>query len=405
LPASSSGGSALGSADALREGSMAFGTGSKAQYGFMQDRTPVWIANIRSIPDQVLPPILTFGVESSRGDDESGGRPIIGPKIAGNARTSSVPGWLGHCLYVAREPHNPAEVDDLGVVRMYHRLWLTTHVDPRDPGATPIVAKHRGEPLGMPPFLEDPPEPDKAWSVCSLRVFYRLLRDQMALIEARDRARYPDAPALRTGGEAEDDQDEVVEAASTTDTGGPASIPTPSRIVRRSRRPGAGAPSVAQLAAAEQAVEETPAAPAAAAAPAPAPTPPPPAAAEPATTSPATEAPAAPASTASAPAATPAAPQATSEEPARAHVGPIRRIRRAPVSPIVEQLQATLALAQVHQSAEGPSAAAPAPAPPPAAPVATPPAPSVSPTPVSSAAPPPVAGPINRIRRVPRPPA
>jgi hypothetical protein len=236
LPSGSSGGSALGSADAVREqGGAVFGTGSKAQVGFMQDRVPVWLSNIRAIPDQVLPPIVTFGIERSKGDDESGGIPIYGPKIAGNARTSQVPGWLGNCLITAKEPHNPPETDDLGNIKLYHRLWLVNHIDPRDASGTPMVAKHRGEPLGMPDYLEDSGKPEEAWQRCSLRVFYKLLRDQAEAIEARDRARFANAPAL--AGDS-DDGEEILEITAASEQG-PAPAPT-GRVVKR--RVGRAAP-------------------------------------------------------------------------------------------------------------------------------------------------------------------
>jgi hypothetical protein len=240
LPSGSTGGSALGSADALRESAFTFGTGSKAQVGFMQNRTPEWIANIRAIPDQVLPATMTFGVEQSKGDDESGGMPVLGPKIQGNARTSSVPGWLGNCLYAAKEPHNPPEIDDHGNVRLYHRLWLTTHVDPRDARAIPIMAKHRGEPLGMPPFLEDDGQPAHAWQRCSLRVFYGLLRQQAEAIEAKDAAKYPDAPGLIAEAAADDVLDVSTAGAGATDMPGSAT----GQVQRGRRR--AGAPGAVQ---------------------------------------------------------------------------------------------------------------------------------------------------------------
>lgn len=234
---------ALGSADALREGSFVAGTGSVAQYGFMQDRVPVWLSNIRALPDQVLPPTVTFGVERSKGTDESGGIPIYGPKIAGNARTAWVPGWLGNCLYVAKEPHNPPEHDDHGNIKTYHRLWLVNHPSPTEP-EVPIVAKHRGEPLGMPDYLEDSGKPEEAWSVCSLRVFYQLLRDQAVAIEARDKARYRDAPALAGSPE---EPEEVLEVTAAADgTGQALALTGSTRIKRRTRvhqaaAPGAGA--------------------------------------------------------------------------------------------------------------------------------------------------------------------
>jgi hypothetical protein len=203
-------GQVLSSADALSEGQFKFGTSSISQFGFQQNRNPSWIANIRAIPDQKVPAIATFLVEQSKGDDESGGQPMFGPKIAGNARTSTVPQWLGNCLYAAKEP-SPAAGNELR-----YRLWFTTHVDPRDARAIPYVAKHRGEPLGMPPegYLEDSGQADQAWDRCSMKVFFQLLDDQQAKLEARDKAKYPDAPGI--GGFADDLEDEVIGTAAVT---------------------------------------------------------------------------------------------------------------------------------------------------------------------------------------------
>lgn len=195
LPAGKEGGSLLQAADALREGTFVAGGGSPAQVGFMQNRSHQWIANIRSIPDQVMPATCTFAVEAAKGDDDSGGIDIFGPQIAGNKRTSKVPRWLGNCLHANREP------DAAGNMR--HRLWLTSHIDPRDPRKTPYLAKHRGLPLGMPDFLEDPWDDDKAkrdaqaWSVCSLGVFYRKLIAQLKEVEALQATKYANAPGLQ----------------------------------------------------------------------------------------------------------------------------------------------------------------------------------------------------------------
>lgn len=407
--------SPLVGADAFREGSVTFGTSTRSQFGFMQDRTPVWIANIRSIPEQVLPPILTFGVELSKGDDESGGMPIFGPKISGNARTSSVPGWLGNCLYVAKEPHNPPELDEHGMVQMYHRLWLTNHVDSRDQRAIPIVAKHRGEPFGMPPYLEDPSDPAKAWSVCSLRVFYGLLRAQRELIEARDRAKYPDAPGIAHEHDAEDQEDVITTSVVESGTAGSGAAgglaPAPGRVLRRSRRPGAGAmPTRAEVAQVEESeaagigtgiIDEVTEA----------------VTTVPATPAPSTETPAAAGTASGGPegagATSPAVSStvtsppvasapATTQTATAAPSAVSRRIRRpgaagaAPAQPpvpmpIAEQLQASLA-AQQPVAADRP--------------VASPPVAVAPPAPMASSAAPAMAaapGPINRIRRIPRP--
>lgn len=204
LPAGGGGGSLLGAADALRSGQFVFGSSSVGQYGFLQNRTYGWLANIRSIPDQVLPAIATFMVEESKGTDESGGERLLGPKIAGNARTAAMGGWLGNLTHASKEPAS----SDLNAP-MVHRLWLTNHIDPRDPRRIPYIAKHRGTPLGMPEFLEDVPGA-QPWSRCSMAVFFMLLRRQLELLEAESVSQHPNTPGMWTGEAADGSQDEVV---------------------------------------------------------------------------------------------------------------------------------------------------------------------------------------------------
>lgn len=239
LPAGREGGSPLGSADALRSGRFSFGTGSKAQVGFMQNRSYQWLVNIRQIPDQVVPAIATFGVEQSKVDDESGGEMVLGPKISGNARTSAVPGWVGNCTHASKEP------DEHG--RMRHRLWLTNHIDPRRPDRIPYLAKHRGTPLGMPDYLEDPWDDDPlkrqdlAWTGCSLKVFFKLLEKQLTEVMRRDAEKYPDAPALQKDQAEPEDELIPVAAGAVTSTNAPIPITGGAKIGRRpggARRPG-----------------------------------------------------------------------------------------------------------------------------------------------------------------------
>lgn len=209
------GGGALISADALTSGAITFGTGSKAQVGFMQNRAYGWLMNIGKIPDQKTPPICIFGVEQSKTDDETGGLVVLGPRIAGQARTGAVPGWVGNCVHAVLEP------DVKGNMR--HRLYLRTHVDPKDPRKIPYLAKHRGVPRGIPEFLEDPWEetPEKraevAWSVCSLNYLFKLIDGQVKTEIDRLMLKYPDAPALQPAGgaaSAASADDDVVEIRS-----------------------------------------------------------------------------------------------------------------------------------------------------------------------------------------------
>jgi hypothetical protein len=223
------GGGALISADALTSGTITFGTGSKAQVGFMQNRAYGWLMNIGKIPDQKTPPICIFGVEQSKTDDETGGLVVLGPRIAGQARTGAVPGWVGNCVHAVLEP------DVKGNMR--HRVYLRTHVDPKDPRKIPYLAKHRGVPRGIPEYLEDPWDDDPgkraevAWSVCSLNYLFRLIDGQVKSEIDRLMAKYPDAPALKpldAGGD--DDVVEIshggVQGPVIASTGATVSTPT-----------------------------------------------------------------------------------------------------------------------------------------------------------------------------------
>ena len=196
-------GEALRSPAALSEGRFTFGLNAKTHYGFLQQRSRGWIRNIRTIPDQVERAIVTCGVEMGKGDDESGGIPIYGPKIAGNARTSSVPGWAGNCLHVTKET--------LADGSAKHRIWLVNHTDPRDPRAIPYLAKHRGEPQDMPQYLEDAPGAPP-FSQCSMKEFYRLEKEQLAKVLERDQAKFGNAPGLL----ATEDAEEVLETTSAS---------------------------------------------------------------------------------------------------------------------------------------------------------------------------------------------
>lgn len=227
LPTTSSGGSVLGAAEAVRSGSMNFSAGSDRHVGFIQNRTYAWIGNVRAIAGHTLPPVMTFGVEQGKAQDESGGVPCLGPKIAGNARTAWVPGWLGNMLHASREPNKDGN--------MVYRLWLVNHLDPRDPRQIPYQAKQRGEPWGIPDFLEDPYDEDKekrdamAWTVCSLKNFYQLQQRQMVQILARDAQKFPGAPALQ----AKQDEDTEVEVGVVTP--GSTAQPVANQIRQRGR--------------------------------------------------------------------------------------------------------------------------------------------------------------------------
>jgi len=202
LPSGSGGGSLLGAADALVSGQFKFGSSSVSQYGFVQNRTYGWLSNIKKIPDQVLPAIMTFHVEQSKGDESTGGDMLYGPKIAGNARTGAMGGWLGNLVHTTIEPF---AVDD---PRLVYRLWMRNHIDPRDPRKIPYIAKQRGLPT-MPDYLEDKPG-EPAWTGFSLKVFFKLMREQLAAAEKDAAERYPQAPGMWAGDALAGEADEAV---------------------------------------------------------------------------------------------------------------------------------------------------------------------------------------------------
>lgn len=350
LPVTSSGGRLLGSADALKSGSMTFGSGSEAQVGFMQNRVYGWLMNIRKIPDQAVPTVCTFGLEESKADDESGGVKVLGMRLAGKARTSASAGWVGHLLYAA---HEPKSMDPADANKMVFRLWLTNHYDPRDMRKLTILAKHRGSPIGMPDCLEDPWDPDpavrakNAWTQCSLKTFYNLLEKQLVVIETDLRKKYPNAPGY-VDEQADEDGDDVigtlasktVSAAQLFGTGAVNPVTGAQPVARAaSGRVRRAAPAV-MAASASGTPAPAPVPPGAVVAaqlsgPAAVPVPvdvPTPAASEPVASSPAVPAAATPPAAAEPPAPTITTPAATVANPAAPAPARIRRIPRPPVS-------------------------------------------------------------------------
>jgi len=254
LPSGSGGGSLLGAADALVSGQFKFGSSSVSQYGFVQNRTYGWLSHIKKIPDQVLPAIMTFHVEQSKGDESTGGDMLYGPKIAGNARTGAMGGWLGNLIHTTIEPFAP---DD---PRLVYRMWLRNHIDPRDPRKIPYIAKQRGLPT-MPDYLEDKPG-EPAWTGFSLKVFFTLMREQLAAAEKAAAEQYPQAPGMWAGDVVAGDADEAVSqqtlgggggvgasSAPRAATGGGGGVSLPvgasSGRVRRAGGPVAGSPAPA----------------------------------------------------------------------------------------------------------------------------------------------------------------
>jgi hypothetical protein len=213
--------SAMALTTELPEARFVYGTNDKTHYGFLQERTRQWIANIRAIPYQRERAIVTFGVEVGKGSEDTAGLNIYGPKISGNARTALVPGWVGNCFHLTNTNGR-------------FRMWLTNHVDEQDPRGFLYLAKHRGEP-GLPAYLEDDPG-EAPFTKCSLRYFAQLERAQLFSIKDTDRVL---TGALKT------DFTELVVVKSEVTAAVAAGSTTPERARRRgvsSPTPGAPTP-------------------------------------------------------------------------------------------------------------------------------------------------------------------
>lgn len=162
----------------------AFGANTQQHYGFAQNRIRQWIKNSRTIPGQVLPAIFTF--LELRATDDAKNVAIFGPKIAGNAKTSDVPSWLGNCL------HTSKELDQKG--RPEHRLWLVNHTDAGS--IVPHLAKTRAEPGTLPPYLADGPD-EAPFTRFSLGYFFDQLESALHLGSEQDVKDFPDAPLFQ----------------------------------------------------------------------------------------------------------------------------------------------------------------------------------------------------------------
>jgi hypothetical protein len=190
-------------AGVIVSGSMVFGSNVIAHYGFAQLRVASWLANMRRIPRQTVPAIATF--LEQRGSDDAK-LPVFGPKIAGTARTSDVPAWVGNCLGLEQY----ARPDG----RMKFRMWTRTHSSVNE-GGIPHLAKHRGEPGDLPAYLEDKDE-EPPFTRCSLKYFFVRLDQALARSLKAATERYPNAPALVPF---TDDEDEEVVSQGTVSVG------------------------------------------------------------------------------------------------------------------------------------------------------------------------------------------
>lgn len=183
------------------DGDDTFGGNNRSHYGFAQIRAQEWLSESTAIPGMVAPPIWT--ALEHRADDDRTNLPIYGPKIAGNAKTSEVPSWVGNCLGTRTWKEDGKDV---------FKLHLKEY---RDTDGIPHLCKVRAIPGILPDFLADDPDAPP-FTEFNLGHLFTLLDSagEKALKEAAEK--YPDAPGLPTGSIGEVEEDDQQTAAGTT---------------------------------------------------------------------------------------------------------------------------------------------------------------------------------------------
>jgi len=173
----------------VTSGDLAFRGNNRAQVGFAQTRAHELISNSLSIPHQRIMPIWT--ALSNESSDSSGRLTIVGPKLAGDAKTEIAGAWFGNTL-------EAATVEGERQGSKVRRLYLNEFID--DQGRRHIL-KHRSDPRYVPEFLEDAPysptePPVEICTSFSLGVFFRHLQIADTKALEATAARFPNAPGI-----------------------------------------------------------------------------------------------------------------------------------------------------------------------------------------------------------------
>jgi hypothetical protein len=196
-------GEATGLGGVIMEGDYAAGGNNRAHYGFAQSRGESWILDSTAIPSTVAPPIWTALEERGQMSDTKVA--VYGPKLAGGAKTSIAPQWVGNCLSL--------EIRQDKENRNVHRLHLQEWMD--DDG-TPHLCKNRALPGMLPPYLEDVYKEDGTvnnFENFSLGKFFDLLDEAFVKADKQAEDIYADAPGLPVGSIGFDEEEEDEDTA------------------------------------------------------------------------------------------------------------------------------------------------------------------------------------------------
>lgn len=207
----------------IESGDMTFRGNNRSQVGMAQTRVHELVANSLGIPNLVVMPVWT--AISHESSDDTGRLTIVGPKLAGDAKTYIASSWFGNVVEAQVVTNDRGEY----LRRLYVGQWYDEH-------GRRHLCGHRGDPRFMEMYYEDAPYTDEVppKEMCtgfSLNFFQRQLEASIQQGIATDTS-FQNAPGVgaipATYGDVEDQESTVKAAAApTTARPGVARRPTP----------------------------------------------------------------------------------------------------------------------------------------------------------------------------------
>lgn len=175
----------------VNSGGLSWQQNNRAQVGFAQSRAHELIISSLEVPGTVVMPLWTAITEEST---DEGGLPIVGPKLAGSAKTDIAPQWFGN-VFEAR-----LELDAQQQNRKVRRLYLNSFIDKQNRNH---LLRHRGDPRLVPEMVQDAPydvqgnPPPEIGTQFNLGHVFRILDESLAKTMSDVAVKYPDAPGLK----------------------------------------------------------------------------------------------------------------------------------------------------------------------------------------------------------------
>ncbi len=174
----------------INSGSLSWQQNNRAQVGFAQSRAHELVTASLEIPGMVVMPLWTAIAEEST---DEGGLPVVGPKLAGSAKTDIAPQWFGNVF------ESRLAVNDQG--RKVRRLYLSSFIDQQNRNH---LLRHKGDPRLVPELVSDAPydeqgnPPAEIGTQFNLGYVFRQLDASLQKTVDDVAARYPDAPGLES---------------------------------------------------------------------------------------------------------------------------------------------------------------------------------------------------------------